>query len=379
MRAARRAAHRPRPQAAAGARDADRARDGRDDRRDARRGPRRRVLRAVLEPRLTDSALRLLGENGALLRADAAQHRQRDDRPRRREGQRHPERDRARAGRPALPGSRPDDLIGELQTLVGDGRRARADPPRSRARPSPTSASSRRSRASSASSTPTAFRCRCSRSASPTAASSPAPASRPTASCRCGCRRISSSCKLHPRRRRADPRRRARVRRRGGLARGRRGSTEAAAARRDEVPRAAPSRRPRSRAGDELTLFNRGETNPELFPEAEKLRGDRDGDLAALAGREWDVVVDPSGFVPRVVAASAELLAGAVGHYVFVSSISVYAPPTEPGLDESAPVIELDDPASEDVPAGLRRPEGTLRARGRGAVPRPRDPRPRRV
>jgi 2'-hydroxyisoflavone reductase len=101
--------------------------------------------------------------------------------------------------------------------------------------------------------------------------------------------------------------------------------------------------------GDELTLFNRGETNPELFPEAEQLRGDRDGDVAALAGREWDAVVDPSGFVPRVVAASADLLAGAVGHYVFVSSISVYAAPTEPGLDESAPVIELDDPTSENV------------------------------
>ena len=53
--------------------------------------------------------------------------------------------------------------------------------------------------------------------------------------------------------------------------------------------------------------------------------------------------------MPRVVAASADLLAGAVRHYVFVSSISVYAPPTEPGLDESAPVIELEDPASENV------------------------------
>ena len=53
--------------------------------------------------------------------------------------------------------------------------------------------------------------------------------------------------------------------------------------------------------------------------------------------------------MPRVVGASAELLAGSVGHYVFVSSISVYAPPTEPGLDESAPVIELDDPTSENV------------------------------
>ena len=48
-----------------------------------------------------------------------------------------------------------------------------------------------------------------------------------------------------------------------------------------------------------MTLFNRGETNPELFPELEKLQGDRDGDLSALEGREWDAVIDPSGYVPR--------------------------------------------------------------------------------
>jgi 2'-hydroxyisoflavone reductase len=98
-----------------------------------------------------------------------------------------------------------------------------------------------------------------------------------------------------------------------------------------------------------VTLFNRGETNPELFPELEKLRGDRDGDLSALEGREWDAVIDPSGFVPRVVRASAELLRGSVGHYVFVSSGSVYAEPYVPGYDESAPTVELEDPASEDV------------------------------
>jgi 2'-hydroxyisoflavone reductase len=101
--------------------------------------------------------------------------------------------------------------------------------------------------------------------------------------------------------------------------------------------------------GHEVTLFNRGETNPELFPEAEKLRGDRDGDLAALEGREWDGVIDPSGFVPRVVRTSAELLSGSVGHYVFVSSGSVYAEPYTPGYDESAPTVELEDPNSEDV------------------------------
>jgi 2'-hydroxyisoflavone reductase len=104
-------------------------------------------------------------------------------------------------------------------------------------------------------------------------------------------------------------------------------------------------------AGHELTLFTRGQTNPDLFPEAEHLRGDRNGDLRALEGRSWDAVVDPSGYVPRIVRASAELLANAVEHYTFVSSISVYQGFPQPGSDESAPVVELDDPRTEDVQA----------------------------
>src|ERR1041384_6448922 len=72
--------------------------------------------------------------------------------------------------------------------------------------------------------------------------------------------------------------------------------------------------------GDEVTLFNRGQTNPDIFPEAERLRGERDGGLEALRGRRWDAVVDTSGYVPRVVRASAELLADAVEFYAFVRS-----------------------------------------------------------
>ena len=100
--------------------------------------------------------------------------------------------------------------------------------------------------------------------------------------------------------------------------------------------------------GHEVTLFNRGETNPELFPEGEKLRGDRDGDLSALEGREWDAVIDPSGFVPRLVRASAEALQGSVGQYLFVSSISVYDELGEPGFDETARTVTLEDPTTED-------------------------------
>ena len=94
--------------------------------------------------------------------------------------------------------------------------------------------------------------------------------------------------------------------------------------------------------GHEVTLFNRGETNPELFPEAEKLRGDRTADLDALRGREWDAVLDPSGYIPAVVRASAEALAGQAGHYVFISSVSVYAGFARPN-DEDAPLAELGD------------------------------------
>jgi 2'-hydroxyisoflavone reductase len=101
-------------------------------------------------------------------------------------------------------------------------------------------------------------------------------------------------------------------------------------------------------AGHEVTIFTRGQTNPELFPEVEHLQGDRDGDLGALEGRRWDGVVDTSGYVPRILRASAELLRDAVDRYVFVSSISVYDDFSRP-IDESTPLAQLDDPATEEI------------------------------
>jgi 2'-hydroxyisoflavone reductase len=68
-----------------------------------------------------------------------------------------------------------------------------------------------------------------------------------------------------------------------------------------------------------------GTTNPELFPDAEKLRGDRLTDLSALDGREWDVVVDVAAYEPDAVARSTAQLRDAVARYVFVSTVSVYA------------------------------------------------------
>ncbi len=92
------------------------------------------------------------------------------------------------------------------------------------------------------------------------------------------------------------------------------------------------------RRGHHVTLFNRGKTNADLFPDLEKLRGDRDGDIAALSGRDWDVVVDTSAYYPRVVEASAGLLADHVKQYIIISSISVYADFSRRGIDESSPV-----------------------------------------
>jgi 2'-hydroxyisoflavone reductase len=100
--------------------------------------------------------------------------------------------------------------------------------------------------------------------------------------------------------------------------------------------------------GDEVTLFNRGRLNRGLFPEVEKLRGDRDGGLDALRGRRWDAVVDTSGYVPRVVRASAELLADAVEFYAFVSSVSVYADFSR-RTDEGSPLASLEDETVEEV------------------------------
>ncbi len=91
-------------------------------------------------------------------------------------------------------------------------------------------------------------------------------------------------------------------------------------------------------AGHTVTLFNRGQRNPGLFPLVEKLRGNRDGDLEALRGHKWDAVIDTSGYVPRIVRASAELLANAISHYTFISTLSVYADTSRPGLDERSPV-----------------------------------------
>ena len=107
--------------------------------------------------------------------------------------------------------------------------------------------------------------------------------------------------------------------------------------------------------GHDVTLFNRGRTNSDLFPELETIIGNRDPEidegLAGLRGREWDAVIDTSGYVPRIVGASSELLADRVGQYLFVSTICQYDNWAEGGTNgtEDRPRATLDDPATEDV------------------------------
>lgn len=101
--------------------------------------------------------------------------------------------------------------------------------------------------------------------------------------------------------------------------------------------------------GHTITLFNRGRSNPEIFPAVEKLVGDRGGDLSRLTGRQWDAVIDVNGYVPRVVREAATLLADNVGHYTFISTISVYAKMDTPNQDENAPLATTNTPDTEEV------------------------------
>lgn len=102
--------------------------------------------------------------------------------------------------------------------------------------------------------------------------------------------------------------------------------------------------------GHAVTTFTRGAHDDVLPPAVERLNGNRDGDMSALAGQRWDAVIDTSGYVPHVVGASVRLLAEQADFYVFVSSISVYKDwPGVSAIDESHAVGVLEDPSVEEV------------------------------
>ena len=110
--------------------------------------------------------------------------------------------------------------------------------------------------------------------------------------------------------------------------------------------------------GHEVTLFNRGNRNEAIFPQLEEIIGDRDPKVgegltgiekAIAAGRKWDVVVDTSGYVPRIVSSSAELLNDVSDQYIFISSISVYADASKGDITEESAVAVIPDPTVEEV------------------------------
>jgi 2'-hydroxyisoflavone reductase len=101
----------------------------------------------------------------------------------------------------------------------------------------------------------------------------------------------------------------------------------------------------------EVTLFNRGKHSSAVLPCVETIHGDRNSDLGKLQGRRWDAVVDTCGYLPRAVRASAEILSRSAGRYVFISSLSVYADVSRPGIDETAPVASLTGAQLEEANA----------------------------
>lgn len=100
--------------------------------------------------------------------------------------------------------------------------------------------------------------------------------------------------------------------------------------------------------GHEVTLFNRGKSNPGLFRRVKAIQGDREKDLDQLTA-EWDAVIDTCGYLPRIVRLSAEALKDKVGRYVYISSISVYASFKKIGIKESDAVGTLADESLEEI------------------------------
>jgi 2'-hydroxyisoflavone reductase len=119
-------------------------------------------------------------------------------------------------------------------------------------------------------------------------------------------------------------------------------------------------------AGHRVTLLNRGRANPGLFPAVDSRIADRNGDLSVVLGADerWDAAIDTCAYLPRQVRALAGRLAGRVGQYQMVSSISAYAD-FRPGMGEDAPLATIDDPDTETVDG---RTYGALKALCEGAA-----------
>jgi 2'-hydroxyisoflavone reductase len=101
--------------------------------------------------------------------------------------------------------------------------------------------------------------------------------------------------------------------------------------------------------GHQLTLFNRGQTNPGIFPGIETVFGDRETDLGKLIGREWNAVIDTCGYFPRLVKLSTNMLKDSVKQYVFISSVSAYADFETIRIDENYALGTIEDETVEEI------------------------------
>lgn len=101
--------------------------------------------------------------------------------------------------------------------------------------------------------------------------------------------------------------------------------------------------------GHNLTLFNRGKSNPDIYPTIETITGDRETDLDKLDGRTWDAVIDTCGYVPRIVRLSAQALKDKARQYTFISTISVYPVVGAPNRDEESELLTLEDESTEEI------------------------------
>jgi 2'-hydroxyisoflavone reductase len=101
--------------------------------------------------------------------------------------------------------------------------------------------------------------------------------------------------------------------------------------------------------GHQVTIFNRGIHNPDLFPEVERIRGDRNKDLDKLNGKKWDAVIDTCGYIPGIVRKSAEALKNSTELYIFISSISVYKDFSKSGINEDSETGTLKDESTEEI------------------------------
>lgn len=94
--------------------------------------------------------------------------------------------------------------------------------------------------------------------------------------------------------------------------------------------------------GHHVTLFNRGVSNPEVFPGVKQIRGDRDtDDVLKLTGQQFDIVIDTCGYDPVSVERTARVLADHCERYVFLSSLAVYRDREAPRQDEESPLVDV--------------------------------------